>query len=75
MILMLKTEPDLIVVDPDICAGKPVIKGTRVPVEYVVHLARKGYCTKRIAEEFDLQENLVEKIIVAVEKMPAMKFA
>ena len=71
---MLKNEPDLIVVDPDICSGKPVIRGTRVPVEYIIHLARNGYSTKRIAEEFDLQEKLVEKVIKTIERMP-MKFA
>jgi uncharacterized protein (DUF433 family) len=63
------------VVDPEICAGKLVIKDTRVPVQCVVHLSRKKYSTKRIAEEFDLPENLVEKVIETVERMPEMKFA
>ncbi|MDH2901938.1 MAG: DUF433 domain-containing protein [archaeon] len=39
---MSENEPDLIVVDPKICAGKPVVRGTRVPVEYLVHLREKA---------------------------------
>ena len=38
---------DRIVVDPEILAGKPVVRGTRVPVELVL---------KRLAEEFDLRK-------------------
>ncbi len=71
----MESERELIVVDPDICSGKPVIRGTRVPVEYVVHLARKGYSTERIAEEFDLRPDLVKKVIKAAERTHAMKFA
>jgi uncharacterized protein (DUF433 family) len=33
-----------IVIDPDILAGKPVVKGTRIPVELVL---------KRLAEDLD----------------------
>jgi len=36
---MAKEQPtyrDRIVVDPDILAGKPVVKGTRIPVELVL---------------------------------------
>jgi uncharacterized protein (DUF433 family) len=35
-----------IIVDPDILAGKPVIKGTRIPVELVL---------KRLAQDLDIQ--------------------
>src|SRR5690242_6863531 len=36
---------DRIVVDPDILGGKPVVKGTRIPVEIVV---------ERLADDLDL---------------------
>ncbi len=72
---MSKEEADLIVVDPEICAGKPVIKGTRVPVEYIVHLARKGFSQRKIAEEFDLPEDLINKIVKVIERTPTIKFA
>ncbi len=35
-----------IVVDPEILAGKPVVRGTRIPVELVL---------KRLAQDLDLQ--------------------
>lgn len=40
--------PDLgrIVVDPRVMAGKPVVRGTRIPVELVL---------KRLAQDLDLQ--------------------
>lgn len=38
---------DRIVVDPEILVGKPVVRGTRVPVELVL---------KRLAEEVDLRK-------------------
>jgi uncharacterized protein (DUF433 family) len=73
---MSQDGPDLIVVDPEICGGKPVVRGTRVPVEQLVRLARKGYYSeKRIAEEFDLSESLVKKVIKAVQRTPSVKFA
>ena len=72
---MDESDNDLISVDPDVCDGKPVVRGTRVPVEYILHLARSGYPMTRIAEEFDLSEELVKKVIKTVEKTPSIKFA
>lgn len=37
---------DRIVVDPDILAGKPVVRGTRIPVELVL---------KRLSQDLDLE--------------------
>ncbi len=37
---------DRIIVDPEIMVGKPVVKGTRIPVELVL---------KRLAQDLDLQ--------------------
>ena len=65
----------LIVVDREVCAGKPVIRGTRVPVEYVVRMARKGYSVETIAEEYDLPTDLVTKVLQAVERVSVVKFA
>ena len=41
-----------IVVDPDILVGKPVIKGTRVPVCLIVELVAAGMTSKQIIEEY-----------------------
>src|SRR5579872_5326144 len=40
------TYTDRIVLDPAILAGKPVVKGTRIPVELVL---------KRLAQDLDMQ--------------------
>ena len=40
------TYQDRIIVDPNILAGKPVVKGTRIPVEMVL---------KRLAQDLDMQ--------------------
>lgn len=42
-----------IVVDPSILVGKPVIKGTRISVEFVVDLLGRGWTTEQILEQYD----------------------
>jgi len=44
-----------IVVDPTIKAGKPVIKGTRVPVELVIGKLGGGMTRERVMEEYGLK--------------------
>lgn len=42
-----------IVIDPKVLAGKPVIKGTRIAVEFVVDLLGRGWTTEQILREYD----------------------
>ena len=42
-----------IVVDPTVLVGKPVVKGTRIAVEFVVDLLRRGWTTEEILKEYD----------------------
>jgi uncharacterized protein (DUF433 family) len=35
--------PERIVIDPDILVGKPVVKGTRLAVEFIVGLMAQGW--------------------------------
>ena len=44
---------DRISVDSKILVGKPVIKGTRIAVEFVVELLGRGWTTQQILEEYD----------------------
>jgi uncharacterized protein (DUF433 family) len=44
---------DRIIVDPKILAGKPVIKGTRIAVEFVVDLLGRGWTAEQILREYD----------------------
>jgi uncharacterized protein (DUF433 family) len=42
-----------IVLDPAILTGKPVIKGTRIAVEFIVELLARGWTTEDILSEYD----------------------
>ena len=44
---------DRIVVDPKVLVGKPVIKGTRIAVEFVMDLLGRGWTTEQILHEYD----------------------
>ena len=43
---------DQIVSDPDICAGKPVIRGTRIMVKNILGMVAGGYSVDRILEVY-----------------------
>ena len=43
-----------IVIDPDILVGKPVIKGTRIPVYLIIELLANGLTEKEILKEYPL---------------------
>lgn len=43
---------DRIDIDPSILAGKPVIKGTRIPVYLILELLSAGYDFKKILENY-----------------------
>lgn len=40
-------------VNPRVLVGKPVIKGTRIAVEFVVDLLAHGWTTDQILSEYD----------------------
>jgi len=51
----METEDELlerIIVDPKIMAGKPVIRGTRIPVELVLRLLAQGLKDKEILQDY-----------------------
>jgi len=41
-----------IVVDPKVMVGKPIIKGTRIPVEQVLRLLAQGLSIERILKDY-----------------------
>jgi len=62
---MVKDEEELldrIKQDPDVMTGKPVIKGTRLTVQYIIGLLAEGASIEEIIEEYD---DLSEKDIKA----------
>ncbi len=42
-----------ITVDPKVLVGKPIIKGTRISVEFVVDLLGRGWTFEQILREYD----------------------
>ncbi len=42
-----------ITVDPGVLAGKPIIKGTRMAVEFVVGLLADGWTVEQVLAEYD----------------------
>jgi uncharacterized protein (DUF433 family) len=45
---------DQIVIDPRICHGKPVIRGTRMPVALIVGSLAGGMSFEEVEREYDL---------------------
>jgi len=43
---------DRIVVDPKVLVGKPVIKGTRIAVEFILELVAEGWTQQQILENY-----------------------
>lgn len=42
-----------ITVDAKVLAGKPIIKGTRVSVEFVIDLLGRGWTVEQVLREYD----------------------
>jgi uncharacterized protein (DUF433 family) len=42
-----------ITIDPAVLVGKPVIKGTRISVEFVIDLLARGWSAEQILQEYD----------------------
>ena len=40
-------------INPQVLVGKPVIKGTRIAVEFVIDLMGRGWSVERILREYD----------------------
>ena len=62
-----------VVRDPSICAGVPVFRGTRVPVEQVVELIRNGIALDEIREDYPgLSETALNyaALLARMEKKP-----
>jgi uncharacterized protein (DUF433 family) len=43
---------DRIVIDPDVLVGKPIVKGTRLAVEFVVDLLAQGWTEADILRNY-----------------------
>ncbi|MCK4399071.1 MAG: DUF433 domain-containing protein [Methanophagales archaeon] len=55
---------DRIIIDPEVRHGKPIIKGTRVPVDIILGSLASGMELKEVAAEYEVKR---EDILAAVE--------
>ena len=55
---------DRIVVDPSICHGKPVIRGTRMPVSLVLGSLAGGMTFEDLRRDYDLTEEDVRAALL-----------
>lgn len=44
--------PDRIVVDPNILVGKPVVRGTRLAVEFIIDLLAQGWTEAEVIQNY-----------------------
>jgi len=58
------TYEDRIVIDPEVRHGKPVIKGTRVPVDIILGSLAGGMSVEEVAEEYGITR---EDVLAAIE--------
>ncbi len=47
---------DRISIDPEVCLGKPCIKGTRLTVEGILELLAAGWTNDEIQEEYRIEK-------------------
>lgn len=59
-----------ITVDPDVLVGKPVIKGTRIPVYLIVELVANGIAKEEILREYPrLKEDDIKAALLYASKL------
>ena len=66
---------DRIVIDPDVQHGKPVVRGTRVPVSRIIGGLAGGMTYLEIMQEYDVtQEDISAALDYAAELIEAEEF-
>jgi len=66
---------DRITIDPKIVAGKPVIKGTRLTVDFIIDLLAAGWTYEEILENYPQleREDITAALKYAAETLKAEK--
>lgn len=65
-----------ITIDPKVMVGKPVIKGTRLTVEYVLNLLAHGATVAEILEEYEglTKEDIQACLLFATKSLEGTSF-
>jgi uncharacterized protein (DUF433 family) len=67
------TAPNRIVIDPAICHGKPVIRGTRLPVTVVVGSLAGGMTFEEVQREYDVTADDIRAALRFVGELAAQE--
>jgi uncharacterized protein (DUF433 family) len=51
-VIRLEELADRIIIDPEILVGKPVIKGTRIPVYLIIEFLGNGLTEEEVLDEY-----------------------
>lgn len=65
-----------VTIDPKVMVGKPVIKGTRLTVEYILNLLAHGTTVAEILEEYEglTQEDIQACLLFATKALESTTF-
>ena len=65
-----------ITIDPEICHGKPCIRGLRYPVEMILELLSSGMETNEILEDYeDLKKEDIQACLIFATELSHVKSA
>jgi len=65
---------DRITLEPEICHGKPTIRGLRYPVELILQLLGSGMSTEEILEDYeDLEKEDILASLMYASKLTEVK--
>ena len=65
---------DRITIDPEICHGKPTIRGLRYPIEIILQLMGSGMTTDEILEDYeDLEKEDIMAVLMYASKLTQVK--
>jgi uncharacterized protein (DUF433 family) len=72
---LLNNWEDRIIVDPKVLVGKPVIKGTRLSVEFVLGLLANGWSVEQVLDEYHQlsRDDIIAVLKYAVEAVKEEK--
>lgn len=63
-----------ITIDPEICHGKPCIRGLRYPVEVILELLSSGMTTEEVLEDYpDLERDDIQATLLYAARLSRVK--
>ena len=70
----MKTLLDRITIDPELCHGKPCIRGLRYPVEMILELLSGDMSTEEILQDYeDLNKDDIKACLLFASKLSQVK--